>query len=363
MSLKDDRIKLLNDHKVIFELIVIVSNQIIRQEQLTKILIETNYCTNAVAVTRLLKRFEDVKLIKRYKEGSPARKMIQATKPSLDFVMGKGIVVKPAESEIRSLRNAVMVELFRTYFIKSELTLSEALELALNTSNSNLFKSSESFYSALNQNDLAFHSFNSKSSSYFSQLQEINDVKNQKKAHMEVTASTREKTGKINAFERKCWTLDDLKNRQIYFRDFELVDPTIEEKIEWIGAHYHRFKWFEPKILELNFTLMTLSSNPSKKDLVGRLFNLHKFVKKSFKMHHSYFIEDKKIGLAAVKVRVNVEVVVINDYALNNIDQADVVDWIERKIARYSNSYSFKYDINVTFKSLNINNQNEHLTY
>ena len=58
MSRKITQKELLIKHEQFFRLIILISNQIIRQSQLTEILLKTNYCKNAVAVTRLLQRLE-----------------------------------------------------------------------------------------------------------------------------------------------------------------------------------------------------------------------------------------------------------------------------------------------------------------
>ena len=50
MSKKLMQQDLLIQHEPVFQLIILISNQIIRQSQLTEILLKTNYCKNPTAV-------------------------------------------------------------------------------------------------------------------------------------------------------------------------------------------------------------------------------------------------------------------------------------------------------------------------
>ena len=83
MKLKDKQAELLKKHESVFYVLVNVSNQMIRQEQLTKILIDSNYKTNAVGVTRLLKELEDAKLLKREQFEREKTKVVVACKPAI----------------------------------------------------------------------------------------------------------------------------------------------------------------------------------------------------------------------------------------------------------------------------------------
>ena len=53
------QLELLEKHRSVFELLVVIANQSIRQEQLTNVLVGSGYCKTNVAVTRLLKDLED----------------------------------------------------------------------------------------------------------------------------------------------------------------------------------------------------------------------------------------------------------------------------------------------------------------
>ena len=81
MSKRKTQQDLLIEHKALFELIVIISNQIIRQAQLVDILLETNYSKNRTAVTRLLQKLEESKLIIRGKEENSKHRYVQALLP------------------------------------------------------------------------------------------------------------------------------------------------------------------------------------------------------------------------------------------------------------------------------------------
>ena len=185
MSKKLTQKDLLIQHEQVFRLIILISNQIIRQSQLTEILLKTNYCKNAVAVTRLLQRLEEFDLIKRGKEEATNYKFVQVTKTALKYIKGKDAVLVKVTGVIRETKNAVRVEMFRYYFLKENMTLEEVLNLATQDSVSNLFNSHDAFYDSLLANDLAFDSFNSKSSNFFLQKAEIEYVKQQQRQSLD----------------------------------------------------------------------------------------------------------------------------------------------------------------------------------
>ena len=107
MSKKITQQDLLIQHEQVFRLIILISNQIIRQSQLTEILLKTNYCKNAVAVTRLLQRLEEFDLIKRGKEEATNYKFVQVTKTSLKYIQGQNAVLVKVTRVIRETMNAV----------------------------------------------------------------------------------------------------------------------------------------------------------------------------------------------------------------------------------------------------------------
>lgn len=367
MSKKLTQKDLLIQHQQVFRLIILVSNQIIRQSQLTEILLKTNYCKNLTAVTRLMQRLEEFDLIKRFKEETTNFKSIQVTKTALKFIKGQNAVLVRGSGVIRETKNAVRVEMFKHYFLKETMTLEEVLNLATEDSVSSLFNSYDTFYNSLLANDLAFDSFNSKSSNFFVQKSEIAYVKQQQRHSLDknLERNGAEKENKIKKDYRRCWTLEKLASYQIYLVDSYLSDPVKCEKNNWIENHFATLKKFEPQTLHLKFSLVTVSTEPNKSNLVKSLMHVHRYVYKTFKLHESYFIKKKKIKKAIVNVEVDIDVILLNDRAFNNLNRDDLIDWFKRKIRlrlRHSQTLeSYKHHFNVSFLSMNVNPNNEHL--
>lgn len=367
MSKKITQKDLLVQHHQVFRLIVLISNQIIRQSQLTEILLKTNYCKNAVAVTRLLQRLEQFDLIKRFKEEATSFKSVQVTKTALKHIKGQNAVLVKTTGVIRETKNVIRVEMFRHYFLKEGMTLKEVLDIATQESVSSLFNSPHKFYDSLSANRLAFDSFNSKSSNFFLQKAEVNYVKQQQRQSLDKNSGRNgaKKENKINKDYRRCWTLEKLASHQIYLIDSCLSNPIKSEKNNWIDTHFRECKDFEPKTLHLRFSLVTISDSPNKANLVKSLMHIYRYIYKTFKLHQSYFIQKKNIKKAIVNVEVKIDVVLLNDRAFNNLDRDDLVDWFKRKIRlrlRHSQTLeSFKHNFNVNFLSMNVNPNNEHL--
>lgn len=367
MSKKLTQKDLLIQHEQVFRLVIVVSNQILRQSQLTEILLKSNYCKNLTAVTRLLQRLEEFDLIKRFKEETTNFKSIQVTKTALKFIKGQNSVLVRGSGVIRETKNAVRVEMFKHYFFKEGMTLKEALDIATKESVSTLFNSPHKFYDSLLANDLAFHSFNSKSSNFFLQKGEVDYVKQQQRQsldkNLERNGARKEK--KINSDYRRCWTLEKLGTHQIYLVDSYLNDSVASENNAWIEEHFGDIEDFKPKTLHLRFALVTISTEPDKHQLVKSLMNIYKYVLKTFKLHESYFIRNKGIKEAIVNVEVDIDVILLNDRAFNNLDRDDLIDWFKRKIRlrlRHSQTLeSYKHHFNVSFLSMNVNPNNEHL--
>lgn len=366
MSKKITQQDLLVQHEQIFRLIILISNQIIRQSQLTEILLKTNYVKNPTAATRLLQRLEEFELIKRYKEEITNFKSVQVTKTAVKFIEGPSATVVKPSGVIRETKNAMRVELFKYYFLKNGMTLEEALNEATQ-SVSNLFGSYEVFYDELSANSLAFHSFNSKSSNFFLQKREIEYVKDQQKQRLDKNAQRIEsgKKNKISKDDRRCWTLETLAQRQIYLIEAFLNDVSEEVRMDWVDAHFKDVERFEPKTLHLRFALLTISDSPDKRNLVKGLINIAKYIRRTFKMHESYFIRNKNIKKAIVNIEVEIDVVLLNNKASKNLDQEDLIDWFKKKmelrLRRENALASFKHSFNVNFISTDVNQNNEHL--
>lgn len=368
MSKKITQQDLLVQHQQVFRLIILISNQIIRQSQLTEILLKTNYVKNPTAATRLLQRLEEFELIKRYKEEVTNFKSVQATKTAVKFIIGPKATVVKLSGVIRETKNAMRVELFKYYFLENEMTLEEALNKATQGI-SNLFGSYEVFYDELSANSLAFHSFNSKSSNFFLQKREIEYVKSQQQRRLHKNAKRvvdeSEKRKKISKDDRRCWTLETLAQHQIYLIEAFLNDVSEEVRKDWVDAHFSRVEGFEAKTLHLRFALLTISDSPDKRNLVKSIMNIAKYVRRSFKMHESYFIRNNNIKKAIVNIEVEIDVVLLNNKALKKIDQADLIDWFKKKmelrLRRENALASFKHSFNVNFISTDVNQNNEHL--
>ncbi len=370
MSKKLTQKDLLIQHEQVFRLIILISNQIIRQSQLTEILLKTNYCKNAVAVTRLLQRLEEFDLIKRGKEEATNYKFVQVTKTVLKHIKGQNAVLVKITRVARETMNAVKVELFKHYFLNDNMTLEEVLNLATQDSVCTLFNSKDKFYDELSADSLAFHSFNSKSSNFFLQKRQMEYIKEQQRLSIDRNMnrgdlSDEEKKSKIRREDRRCWTLETLEKRKIYLLDWNLKNPSQQAKYDWIDNQFKDVEDFEPQTLQLKFALITISDEPNKRNLVKNLMAIYSYVHRTFKMHESYFIKNNKIKKAIVDVEVEIQIILLNDRAANYLDREDLEDWFKKKIRlrlRHKNVLeSYKHHFNVSYLSMNVNPNNEHL--
>ena len=155
--------KLLIKYEQVFRLIVLISNQIIRQSQLVQILDDTNYAKSSNTISRMLVDCELLQLIKREKEEATNYKYVQVTKTALKYIKGQNAVLVRGSGVIRETKNAIRVEMFRRYFFKKGMSLKEVLDIATQESVSSLFNSHDTFYNSLLANDLAFYSTKSRS--------------------------------------------------------------------------------------------------------------------------------------------------------------------------------------------------------
>ena len=360
--------KLLIKYEQVFRLIVLISNQIIRQSQLVQILNETNYAKSSNTISRMLIDCELFGLIKRFKEETTSFKSIQVTKTVLKFIQGQNAVVVRGSGVIRETKNAIRLEMFKHYFLKKGMSLKEVLDIATQESVSTLFNSPHKFYNCLLANDLAFHSFNSKSSNFFLQKAEVDYVKQQQRQSLDrnLERSGAKKENKISSDYRRCWTLEKLATHQIYLVDSYLNTPAKSLENNWMEEHYGGIEDFKAKTLHLRFALVTISTEPNKQQLVKSLMNIYKYVIRTFKLHESYFIKNKGIKEAIVNVEVDVDVIMLNDIALNNFNCADLDDWFRRKIRlrlrRNQMLESYKHNFQVNFLSMQVNKNNEHVS-
>lgn len=366
--MKEKQAKLIEKHKPVLQLIGIISNQVIRQSQLSEILIQTNYVSNKkakdeskkAAVSNLLKELEDHNLISRTRLKYSREKIVKIRNAGLKAVSDKPMIKSAENGKLRSLRNAARVEIFRRHFLQPGLTLSECLDKALDHEVSNFFINNQNFYKELKKNQLALHSFNTKSSTFFKQEDEIKNRLKEKREHMDDNVRSDGPT-KLREFKKKYWTLEDLRERQIYLMNFTLTEPTEFDLNDWINQHYSFSESFEPLTLNLNFKYLILSTTPRKEDLVANLMNVVKYTKRTFKFHHSYFQRDKGIQKAIVNVKVNIDLTLINHLVFDDLDKQAIEEWFEKKIKRYLSGFDFKYEFKIEFNQLGLNKKNEHI--
>ena len=136
------QLALLEKHRLIFELLVTIANQSIRQEQLTKILVDTGYCSKST-VTRILQDFKNEKLILVGTVKKSNKKIIEATTRTIKFIEGEKANKNKIAGANRELANAMALEFFYLEYVeKQDLTLDKALE-QVKLDGFNLFQSSQ----------------------------------------------------------------------------------------------------------------------------------------------------------------------------------------------------------------------------
>ena len=196
------QLALLEKHRLIFELLVTIANQSIRQEQLTKILVDTGYCSKST-VTRILQDFKNEKLILVGTVKKSNKKIIEATTRTIKFIEGEKANKNKIAGANRELANAMALEFFYLEYVeKQDLTLDKALE-QVKLDGFNLFQSSQRYYDLLNQNNLAYHSLDNRASKFYKQEKEMQYRLKQQREHIEKTARTRTKGNETNPMDRR----------------------------------------------------------------------------------------------------------------------------------------------------------------
>lgn len=357
--------EVLQEHEVFFRLLIIIGNQRVRQSQLEQILLDTGYCKNPTALNRLLTDFKDRGLTKKEKPEFSKYHFIEATSKSVKFILGTdGKTKKVAKNTaIRDAKNAMRLELFiREYVEKQGLNLEQALE-QVKTDGFNLFTDNQRFYDLLNEDNLAYLSFVKNYSTFFKQEDEMKYRHKYLQEHIEKTARTRVKGNKTGKFHRKIWVLDDLKRRNIFFKDLEIKPINREDWEDWMEMHYSDLNDFETLQLEMNFIYPIIDYRTDQHELFLNLARLHRFIRSSFYMHEAFFLKKMNTKRAIVKVKVNIDVVCINEICYKKIDQTKILAKLDKKISKARGYYKhFKFDFNVDFSHLNINKNNEHIS-
>lgn len=360
-------------HKSVLQLIVIISNQLIRQDLLVDILTKTKYCTDHTAVSKLLKNLEDAKLIKRDRLIYSRNKIVQIKRAGLEFVLGpKAIPLKKSKNgEIMLLSRICKVELFREHYLTDGCSLDEAMNKAL-SDHSNLFKDTQFIYDFLRKDRLAYDSFHTKSSTFYRQEDEIKrrlkdarfhlDQVRRGNEHDKVEETEQQEVRQKELYEvrKRCWTFEDLKTRNIFVSNMYLRKPTQESLDDWIDRHYlfqRITNGFQNETLVLEFDYLTISSTPDIYALLKGIMNIVIFVKKSFRMHDSFFQEGKKIKRAIVEIDCVINVRFINENVLNSVDLDKIMKIFEKRLDKYMLGRDFKYKFKLNFDHLNVKNE------
>lgn len=361
--------KIAQKHKAVLQFIVIISNQLIRYDLLLDILTKTKYCKDQVAVSKILKDLEDFKLIKRGRIKYSRCKIVKVKRAGLNFILGeKAVPLKSSQNgEIMMLLRICKVELFRLHYIRNGYSLEEAIKEAL-SDNSNLFKDTQFIYDFLRKDRLAYDSFHTKSSTFYRQEDEIKRRLKEAQKHLDEVRRRKKKDdeeeeGKqkeLYEVRKRCWTFEDLKTRNTFVSNAYLRKPTQESMDDWIARHYgfHMIENnFKPETLVLEFDYLTISSTPDIYALLKSIMNIVIFIKKSFKMHDSFFQEDKKIKRAIVEIDCTINVRFINKNVLNSVDLAKAMKIFEKRLDKYMMGRDFKYKFKLNFDHLNVKNE------
>lgn len=349
MKLKDKQQELLKKHEAVFYVLVNVSNQVIRQEQLAKILIGSGHKTSQVSVTRLLKELEDAKLIKRQQLEREKTKLVVACKPAIRYILGDKIanVRLQTNSEIRDVRNYIKTELFYEQFISTTDSLESAIQNAKTTPNL-MFNSTEQIYQRIREkpvSNLFEYSFRSRST-IFSQYEEFKKLKKQRSEHVKKTAHAREKQGFEYEFQRNLSTFEDLKSREIYLSGMRTRKATAEEVELW-KLDFLDNKNASKLVLVLDFKVVVANLSPRNKNIAERILYLNKFIRESFEGLERTQNEVKMI----IKTEVNIDVICANKSALECLKLTKIMKVINKfnRINNYYNKrgYSTKFKINL----------------
>ena len=349
MKLKDKQLELLKKHEAVFYVLVNVSNQVIRQEQLAKMLIGSGYKTSQVSVTRLLKELEDAKLIKRQQLEREKTKLVVACKPAIRYILGDKIanVKLQTNSEIRDVRNYIKTELFYEQYVSTYQTLELAVAKAKKSSN-NLLNSSAQIYRAIELekiNELFRNSYCSKST-IFKQYEELKALKKQRSEHVKKTAHTREKQNYEYEFERNLATFEDLKAREIYLTRLKTRSATKKEIKHWCSSYLNNGD-ADKVVLVLEFKVIVPNLSPRNNSVGEKVLYLNKFIRESLKGLETNNTEVKMV----IKTEVNIDVVCANKSASERLKLTKIMKIIN-KFNRINGYYEFvghvtKFKINL----------------
>lgn len=357
--------EVLEENKVFFKLLIIIGNQRVRQSQLEQILLDTGYCKNKTAFNRLITDLKDRNLIKKEKPEFSKHHFIEATNKSVVFTLGAdGKTKKVAKNtSIRDAKNALRLEIFILEYVKKRgFTLEKAL-LVVERDGFNLFTSDNRYYEILNNKNIAYLSFNKKHSTFFKQEKEMKYRLEYRQERIEQTARTRKKGNKTDKFHRKIWVLEDLKNRNIFFKNMMTKEITEADKKDWAEIHFESFDLSKILTLEMNFVYPVIDYRTDQHEMFLNLARLYRFIRTSLHLHESFWLKKMNRKNAIGKIEINVEVVCINEICYNKLDQDKILEKLEKKIAKNKGAYrNFKYDMNVTFSHFHINKNNEHIS-
>lgn len=355
--------ELLDKHKDLFEFMIVVCRKSFKMEQITPILIQTKYCRDKVAVSRLFKEFRESDIIHDRKVGST--KLVVIPNPVAKYVMNTNQFQNKVSGIVREQRTAMGIALFKREYLDKGYDIKTSLEL-MKQDGFNLFTDSQRFYDILNHqkpgvnySSIAYCSFDNRYSKFFKQQREMKKRLRLKRENMQSTAHSRVKGNKGVSADKKYWILDDLKARSIYFRN--MTRNKIVEYDEWIEMNLKPYG-IRPYALDFNFIYMTHEWNPNEDTIFKQIMRLYKFIRTSFLFHCVFFLRDKNIKSTVTKININVEVVLMNDMALDKVNQDKIIKKINR--VRNKGEYvldHFKYNLNVSFSHVNLNAYNEHL--
>jgi hypothetical protein len=219
--------ELLAKHKDLFEFMIVVCRKEFKMERLTPILIQTGYCRDKVAVSRLFKEFRDCEVIYDRKVGST--KFVIIPNPVAKYVMNTNQFQNKANGIVREQRTAMGIELFKREYLDKGYDIKTSLEL-MKQDGFNLFTDSQRFYDILNRqkpdvnySSIAYCSFDNRYSKFFKQQREMKKRLRLKRENMQSTAHSRVKTGKGVSSNKKYWILVTV----------DLIFFSLKKKMQW----------------------------------------------------------------------------------------------------------------------------------
>lgn len=353
--------EIIDKHRVLFEFMIIVCRRQFKMRQVTKILIQTGYCRNKSAVSRLFKEFRECEVI--YDRIIDDVKLMEVPMVVVRYVMGPDVFRKKSGSVIADTRTEMMIALFKREYLDKGHDLKSALE-QIEYDGFNLFTGSQRFYDILNYQDddgkyasIAFCSFNNKLSKFFRQEREMKKRLRSKRENLRATAHKRGNNGVRE--DRHYWILSDFKSRCIYFKNMRLKEMT--EPNEWVQLNLEPYG-IKPYTLEFNFIYLTHEWNPNEDTIFKQIARLYRYIRESFKFHHIFFLREKRIKTTVAEIVVNVEIITLNDIAKDNVRQEKIIKKMERIMNKGEYLYeNYKYHLNISCSQLDINQANEHL--